>query len=259
MLIAKEFDNKHPLIGYMVAGYPSIDESLDVIRAMVNGGVDILEIGIPFSDPIADGKTIQKASFHALSKGITPKLALELCKKVKNELDIPIAVMTYCNILYRATYEKFIINAKKNGVDAFIIPDLSLEEAKPLKTLLTKHDMDLILLVSPNTSVARIKMISSIASGFLYLVSVYGTTGERRSFENYTREAIRRVKRYSKIPVGVGFGVSNAEHVRFMLDAGADAVIVGSAFINAVDHGLAKVEELARSLKNALSLNYHYK
>ncbi len=250
-MISKKFEETNPLIGYMVAGYPSFDESIRVIRAMINGGVDILEVGIPFSDPIADGKTIQKASFKALSKGITPKLALELCKEIKNEFDIPIAVMTYCNILYRATYEKFIINAKKNGVDAFIIPDLSIEEARPLRSLLAKNDMDLILLVSPNTSIARIKMISDIASGFLYLVSVYGTTGERRSFEDYTKNAIRRVKKYSNIPVGVGFGVSKPEHVRFMLDAGADGVIVGSAFINAIDEGVDKVEELARSLKKA--------
>lgn len=251
-MIAKKFEEvKHPLIGYMVAGYPSLDESMDVIRAMINGGVDILEIGIPFSDPIADGKTIQKASFQALSRGITPDLALKLCKKIKSEFDIPIAVMTYCNILYKQTYEKFIAASKKNGVDAFIIPDLSLEEARLLKTLLMKNNMDLVLLVSPNTSIARIKTISNMASGFLYLVSVYGTTGERRSFEDYTKNAIKRVKRYSKIPVGVGFGVSKPEHIRFMLDAGADAVIVGSAFINAIDEGIDKVEALARSLKNA--------
>ncbi|GIU71531.1 MAG: tryptophan synthase subunit alpha [Candidatus Nitrosocaldaceae archaeon] len=254
-MISKKFEElkgkAYPLIGYAVAGYPSLDDSRKVIKAMINGGVDILEIGIPFSDPIADGPIIQKASYQALSRGITPKQALELCNDIRREFDIPIAIMTYCNILYRTGYEKFIINAKKNGVNGFIIPDLSLEEADPLRKLLVKNNMDLILLVSPNTSIDRIKKISNIASGFLYLVSVYGTTGIRSRFEDYTRKAIVRVKKYSKLPVGVGFGVSKPEHVRFMIDAGADAVIVGSAFIKAIDDGFDKVEELARDLKRA--------
>lgn len=254
-MIARAFEsNKHPLIGYMVAGYPTLDDSMKVVKAMVNGGVDILEIGIPFSDPIADGPTIQKASYKALINGVTPNDALELCKQINDEFDIPIAIMTYCNIVYRATFEKFIAASKEHGIDAFIIPDLPLEEAKSLKSLLTKNNMDLIMLVAPNTSIKRIKMISSIGLGFLYLVSVYGTTGERRAFEDYTRDAIRRVKKHSKVPVGVGFGVSNAEHVRFMVDAGADAVIVGSAFINAIDEGIDKVESLASALKKACSI-----
>ncbi len=245
--------NEHPLIGYTVAGYPSTEESREVIRSMIQGGVDILEIGIPFSDPIADGPTIQKASFIALSRGMTPNLALELCKEVKEEYGIPLAIMTYANILYRVGYERFVENTK-GYVDAFIIPDLVVEEALGLKRLLAKNGMDLVLLVSPNTSIERIKIISSIASGFLYLVSVYGITGERESYEDYTKQAIRRVKKHSRIPVGVGFGISKPEHVRFMLDAGADAVIVGSAFINAIEQGLVKVKELASALKNACKI-----
>ena len=242
----------HPLIGYMVAGYPELNNT-NVINAMIEGGVDILEIGIPFSDPIADGKTIQRASYKALKNGMTPSKALKLCKSIKDEHDIPLAIMTYTNILYSKGYARFIEEARENGVDAFIVADLIAEEASDLKRLLAKHDMDLILLASPNTNARRIRLISSVASGFLYLVSVYGTTGERSRYEDYTIKAIRRVKRYSKIPVGVGFGVSKPEHVRFMIDAGADAVIVGSAFINALEQGLDKVKELASSLKSACS------
>ncbi|MEM2855778.1 MAG: tryptophan synthase subunit alpha [Candidatus Nitrosocaldaceae archaeon] len=240
---------KHILIGYTVAGYPSLKGSMDVIKAMVNGGVDMLEIGIPFSDPIADGPTIQRASHTALNNGMTPTLALELCENVRKEFDIPLSIMTYSNIPYRIGYDKFVKRAYEAGVDGLIIPDLDLEEAPKLKELLSKNDMNIILLVSPNTSKERIKVISNIATGFIYLVSVYGTTGARKTFEDYTRDAIVKVKRYSKLPLAVGFGISNTEHVRFMLEAGADAVIVGSAFIDAIDKG--NVEDFTKELKRA--------
>ena len=249
---------EHALIGYAVAGYPDQESTLDVIKAMVNGGVDILELGIPFSDPIADGPTIQKASYIALEKGMTPTQALQIAKKINDNLDVPLAIMTYCNILYKPGFDNFLRNARSNGVDGLIIPDLTVEESLELKKQASKHGLDTIFLVSPNTNDERIKAIVNVTSGFLYLVSVFGTTGEREGFEDYTLKAIKRVKKFSKskVPLAVGFGVSRDEHVKFMLNAGADAVIVGSAFINLIDQTgrqemMNKIESLTRSLKNA--------
>ncbi|MFY3740387.1 MAG: tryptophan synthase alpha chain [Candidatus Nitrosomirales archaeon] len=250
--------NEHALIGYAVAGYPDRESTIDVIRAMVNGGVDIVELGIPFSDPIADGPTIQKASYKALQQGITPTEALRIAKRINDSLGVPLAIMTYCNILYKPGFDNFLKHARSNGVDGVIIPDLTFEEAGELKKCASKHSMDTIFLVSPNISEQRIKAIVNVTTGFLYLVSVFGTTGQREAFEDYTVQAIRRVKKYckSKVPLAVGFGVSKEEHVKFMLNAGADAVIVGSAFINIIEQTgrqemASKIESLARNLKNA--------
>ncbi len=249
--------NEHALIGYAVAGYPDNESTLDVIRAMVRGGVDIVELGIPFSDPIADGPTIQKASYIALQRGMTPARALQIAKTINDSLGIPLVVMTYCNILYKPGFDDFLRNAKSCGVDGVIIPDLTFEESAELKRNASKHRMDTIFLVSPNTSEQRIRAIVNVTTGFLYLVSVFGTTGERITFEDYTAQAIRKVKKQNKsrIPLAVGFGVSKEEHVKFMLGAGADAVIVGSAFIKIIEQDkkeemTATIESLARSLKN---------
>jgi tryptophan synthase alpha chain len=250
--------NEHALIGYAVAGYPDYDTTFEVVKAMVNGGVDIIELGVPFSDPIADGPTIQKASYHALQKGMTPSNALNIAKKISDELDVPLAIMTYCNILYKPGFENFMKNAKANGIDGLIIPDLTVEESTELKKYASKHDLDTIFLVSPNTTDSRLRAIVKATSGFLYLVSIFGTTGERKGFEDYTAKAIKHVKAFSrgKVPLAVGFGVSKSEHVKFMLDAGADAVIVGSAFINTIEQCngheiMSKIEALSRSLKDA--------
>lgn len=254
--------NEHALIGYAVAGYPDYYTTFDVVRAMVSGGVDIIELGIPFSDPIADGPTIQKASYAALQKGMNPNNALNMAKKISDELNVPLAIMTYCNILYKPGFDNFLKNAKSNGIDGVIIPDLTVEESMELKKYASKHDLDTIFLVSPNTSDSRLKAIVKVTSGFLYLVSVFGTTGERRGFEDYTKKAIKHVKNFSKgkVPLAVGFGVSKDEHVKFMINNGADAVIVGSAFINTIDQYNgedipSKIEELARSLKSATKQN----
>ena len=250
--------NEHALIGYAVAGYPDQASTLDVIKAMINGGVDIVELGIPFSDPIADGPTIQKASYTALQEGMTPTQALQIAKQINDSLNVPLAIMTYCNVLYKPGFDNFLKSARSNGVDGLIIPDLTFEESAELKKCASKHNMDTIFLVSPNTSEERIKAIVNVTTGFLYLVSVFGITGEREAFEDYTVQAIRKVKKYSrsKVPLAVGFGVSREEHVKFMLNAGADAVIVGSAFINLIEQSgkqemTGKIESLARSLKNA--------
>ncbi|MGH9980671.1 MAG: tryptophan synthase subunit alpha [Nitrososphaeraceae archaeon] len=226
------------LICYVVAGYPDIKTSEHIISSLINGGADIIEIGIPFSDPIADGSTIQDAIQNSLIAGTTPDMCLELSSRIRKTFpNIPLIIMTYSNILYRKGYIQFAKKAKASGIDGFIIPDIPIEESKEYLNKMQNIGMSTIFLVSPNTSEKRLKMISRICTGFLYAISVYGTTGERQGFDKYTIESIKRVKKVTAsedIPLAVGFGISNPQHVKYMIDAGADAVIIGSAIIKKI-------------------------
>ena len=230
--------NQKALICYVVAGYPDIKTSEHIINSLINGGADIIEIGIPFSDPIADGSTIQDAIQSSLMSGTTPDMCLELASRIRKTFpNIPLIIMTYSNILYRKGYMQFAEKAKENGIDGFIIPDIPIEESKEYLSTVQNTGLSTIFLVSPNTSEKRLKMISRICTGFLYAISVYGTTGERKGFDEYTIESIKRVKKVTaadELPLAVGFGISNPEHVKYMVDAGADAVIIGSAIIKKI-------------------------
>jgi len=247
------------LVCYVVAGYPDAKTSQQVIDALVKGGADIIEIGIPFSDPIADGPTIQAASNSALKGGATPEKALHLAKSVrKKHSDLPLLAMTYSNILVRPGMKKFMSKAKAHGVDGFILPDMPVEEAGAYLAAASKLGLTTVFLASPNTPQGRLEKIIDSSSGFLYLVSVYGITGARKSFEDYTLNAIKNVKRYAggRVPVAVGFGISTPAHARFMIGAGADAVIVGSAIIDRMAQSSGKkmlsgLTEFARSMKRA--------
>jgi tryptophan synthase alpha chain len=247
------------LICYVVAGYPDIRTSQQVIDALVVGGADIIEIGIPFSDPIADGPTIQAASNSALRKGMTPEKALQLAKSVRKwHPSLPILAMTYSNILVRAGMEKFMSQSKECGFDGFILPDMPIEESDAYSATASKLSVATVFLVSPNTPESRLRKIVASTSGFLYIVSVYGITGARNSFEKYTLSTIKAVKQVAgaKVPVAVGFGISTPAHAKSMIDAGADAVIVGSAIIDKISYPSGKkmlqdLENFARSMKKA--------
>jgi tryptophan synthase alpha chain len=247
------------LICYVVAGYPDIKTSRKAIDSLVSGVADIIEIGIPFSDPIADGPTIQAASHSALESGVTPEKALELAKSVRKKYPkLPMLAMTYYNILVHPGVEKFMSRSKACGIDGFILPDVPVEEAQEYAAAASKLGLATVFLASPNTAQARLRRIVESSSGFLYLVSVYGITGARKSFEDYTLNAIKSVKEAAggKVPVAVGFGISTPAHARFMIGAGADAVIVGSAIIDKISRTpgkrtLAELQSFARSMKQA--------
>ena len=229
--------NQKALICYVVAGYPDIRTSEHIITSLINGGADIIEIGIPFSDPIADGSTIQDAIQNSLISGTTPDMCLELASRIRKTFpDIPLIIMTYSNILFRKGYIQFAQQAKKSGIDGLIIPDIPIEEAKEYLDAVKKAGMSTIFLVSPNTSEKRLKIISKVCTGFLYVISIFGTTGERKGFDEYTIQSIKRVKKVisDNLPLAVGFGISNPQHVRYMINAGADGVIIGSAIIKKI-------------------------
>ena len=224
------------LIAYIMVGYPNENATISAVRGLIKGGADIIELGFPFSDPLADGPVIQNASAVSLDNGTKINKFFNMVKKIRKETDIPLILMTYTNILYHKGYSKFIAEAKNAGIDGFILPDMSIEESKEYLAS-AKNKADTIFLISPNTTKSRIEKIVKLSSGFLYLVAVYGTTGVKIGIQNYTLNAIKKVKKITKgkIPVGVGFGVSTPEDVKKYVKAGADAVIVGSAFLKLIE------------------------
>lgn len=253
--------NQKALIAYVVAGYPDEKGTISAVRGLVKGGADIIELGLPFSDPLADGPVIQNASHQALQKGINLTRFINLVKKIRKETDIPLVLMTYTNLLYKRGYDKFIALAKKAGIDGFILPDMPIEESKEYLKAIHKNKADGIFLISPNTSKERIKKIVKASSGFLYLVSVYGTTGKQQEIQQYTIDAIKNTKKLvkGKIPLGVGFGVSNQRQARFIIECGADGVIVGSAFLRLIDNLPQKeiesgIASFTRNLKSSTKL-----
>ena len=245
------------LIGYITAGDPTPEKTPKIAEALIRGGVDILELGLPFSDPIADGPTIQAASLRALKAGTTPMKVLEIAKKIRSKHDVPLVVMTYYNPVLQNELRKFFSAAKNAGVDGFIIPDLPVEEATDYKKVAIEYGLDTIFLASPATSNERLEKIVEATSGFLYLVSRFGVTGAQTSVADSTVKLIKRVQQSTagKIPLAVGFGISKPEHVKTVIYAGADAAIVGSAFINTIEKNgknmLTVLESTAQELKRA--------
>ena len=247
--------NEKALISYIMLGFPNEKATMSTIRGLVKGGVDIIEIGFPFSDPLADGPVIQNASTISLQNGTNVSKFFNVVKKIRKETEIPLVLMTYTNILHRMGYKKFIKDAKKAGIDGFILPDMSFEESKEYIHA-AKDKADTIFLISPNTTKTRIDKISKISTGFLYLVAVFGTTGVKTSIKNYTLKAIKNVKKQTngKIPVGIGFGVSTPEDVKKYIKSGADAVIVGSAYLKLIEKTKStelesKITSFTKSLK----------
>ena len=248
------------LIGYITTGDPTPEATPKIADALIKGGVDILELGLPFSDPIADGPTIQAASLRALNAGTTPMKVLDIAKQIKAQHDVPIVVMTYYNPVFKLGLDKFLGAAKESHVDGFIVPDLPVEEAADYKQTAAKYELDTIFLAAPSTSNERLSKIVAASSGFLYLVSHYGVTGAKTSIADSTMQLIRRVQPFTegKVPLAVGFGISTPQHVQKIVQAGADAAIVGSAFINIIQKNaqapatmLKQLQTTAQALKQA--------
>ena len=248
------------LIGYVTAGDPKPELTPKIAEALVKGGVDIIELGVPFSDPIADGPTIQAASVRALQAGTTPKMVLGIAGEIKRKQSVPVVILTYFNPVFRMGVENFFRLAKSFGVDGVVVPDLPVEEAEAYREAAETCGADTIFLVAPSTSNERLGKIVACTSGFLYVVSHFGVTGAREALEDSTVQLIKRITPFTKekLPLAVGFGVSKPEHAKRIIDAGADGVIVGSAFVNIiqkrqndVDRMLEELEVAARKLKNA--------
>ncbi|MBN1586429.1 MAG: tryptophan synthase subunit alpha [Candidatus Omnitrophica bacterium] len=237
-------------IPYLTAGYPNTRTCLDLIRTLEDQGADIIEIGIPFSDPLADGPTIQKASTQALAAGMTAQKAMDLAAQVRKRSGIPIVMMTYYNIVARRGLAHFMRQARAAGVDGLICADLPPEEAGDLIPAARAARIDTIFLAAPTSSADRLRRINRVCRGFLYYVSITGTTGARADLPADLTGQLDRVRHQSRLPVCVGFGVSKQEQVR-RLRRHADGIIVGSAVVKSVEgkKGAAAVNALKRFVR----------
>ncbi len=239
------------LIAYITSGDPTPQMTPKIAGALIKGGVDILELGLPFSDPIADGPTIQAASIRALAAGTTPMKVLEIARAIKRQHDVPIIVMTYYNPVFRTGLDRFFTLAKDSLVDGMIVPDLPVEEADDYRKTAQKYGIDTIFLAAPSTTNERLSKIVAFTSGFLYLVSRFGVTGEKTAIEASTVNLIKRVLPFTegKIPLAVGFGISKPEHVKQVIQSGADAAIVGSTFVNIIQKNSQTPEKMLKELQ----------
>ena len=231
--IAKAFENKKAFIGFLTAGDPSFDASYDNIMALIKAGADLVEIGIPFSDPIAEGPVIQNADVRALNAGMTTDRAFELAAKVRKETDIPLVFMTYLNPVFKYGYDRFFAKCAEIGVDGLICPDMPFEEKKEADAVAKAHGISIISMIAP-TSEARIKAIAEEAEGFLYIVSSLGVTGVRSEIKTDLKSIMESVKKYAKVPAAIGFGISTPEQAKNMSQL-ADGVIVGSAIVRLIE------------------------
>ena len=241
------------LIPYVTVGYPSLEATLKVVPLLASRGCDLVQLGIPFSDPLADGATIQKASFHALQNGVTPELCLEAAKELSQKVDIPLVFMTYFNPVFSYGLEEFCGACASSGIDGLIIPDLPPEEGSELEAITRRQDIDLIYLLAPTTTEERIRLVAERSRGFIYLVSVTGVTGVRDNLPPGLEAFVSRVRKTATQPLCVGFGISTPEQARRVARI-ADGVIVGSRIIQLMetDDFISPVGNFIKELRQAL-------
>ncbi|MDD1770590.1 MAG: tryptophan synthase subunit alpha [Methanomassiliicoccales archaeon] len=226
------------LVCYLTAGFPDEERSIELMLRCEESGADILEIGMPFSDPVADGPTIQRASQVALESGMTPARVLELVARLRSSSSMPIVLMGYYNPIYRIGEREFALRAAAAGADGLIVADLPYEESSGLAGTCEPRGLDLVQLVGPTTSDVRMREIANASRGYLYLVGSLGTTGARPRLSSELPDLTSRARRAANgLPVAVGFGVSDREQVREVVRCGAEGVIVGSALLNLIQGG----------------------
>ena len=242
------------LMPYVTIGYPSIDATLKVVPLLESNGGDIVELGIPFSDPLADGATIQKSSFHALQKGVTLKLCLEVAKELRQKVSIPLVFLTYFNPVFSYGLEEFCIACAKSGIDGLIVPDLPPDESSELESITQKKGLDLIYLLAPTSTEERIRLVAERSRGFIYLVSVTGVTGVRERLPADLETFVARVRKIATQPLCVGFGISTPQQARQVARI-ADGVIVGSRIVQLMepeDNFMSPVSNFIKGLRSAL-------
>lgn len=261
--IKKTFDNlraqnKTALVGYMTAGYPDMDNSVEIIKQMCRSGVDVIELGIPFSDPTSDGPVIQKASQVALAGGIDMEGVFSIVRNVREEFDTPIILFSYYNPIFVYGLDKFSRSAQLAGADGTLIVDLSPEEASEAGDLFNE-EFPLIKLIAPTTDYKRVKFVTSNAYGFVYLISKTGVTGSGEIDFDYVKSRVDEVRSVTKVPACVGFGVTTDHQAREIARI-ADGVIVGSAFVKCISEAslagtteiVKRIQEKVRYFKDAM-------
>lgn len=240
--ISKKFrelkkEKKTALIPFITAGDPNLKTTKELVLEMERRGADIIELGAPFSDPIADGPTIQAAGIRAMKHKISLEDILKLVKDLRKKTEVPLVLMTYYNLFFNYGIEKFVIQARKNGVDGVIAADLPIEEAGELKRYARKNNLATIFLASPTSPPQRLKLIAKETRGFIYYVSLTGVTGARKKLPEDLIFSLKKLKRFTKKPIAVGFGISKPEHIR-KIRRYADGAVVGSAIVSVIEKNL---------------------
>jgi tryptophan synthase alpha chain len=252
--ITEVFGGGHKaLIAYVTAGYPDSKATSEIARALAGGGVDIIELGIPFSDPLADGATIQKASYRALQRGVTPEACLKIAKEISGEIKTPLVFMTYYNPVLNYGLPEFCRSCAMAGINGLIVPDLPPEEGTELEALAHRQGLDMIYMLAPTSTEPRIREAGKRSRGFIYLVSLTGVTGAREALPTELEDFITRVRGKAKQPLCVGFGISSATQAK-RVAASADGVIVGSKLIELIeeDATLKSLKTFIAGLRRAL-------
>jgi len=243
------------LIAYVTVGYPSIEATLEVVPLLARSGCDIVELGIPFSDPLADGVTIQKASFHALNNGVSPHICLEVAGQLRRKANVPLVFMTYYNPVLSYGLEAFCRDCVRSGVNGLIVPDLPPDEGAELDAISKRLKLDLIYLLAPTSTEERIRLVAQRSRGFIYLVSVTGVTGARESLPVGLESFIAKVRSITGQPLCVGFGISTPQQAAQVARL-ADGVIVGSKVIQLMEvkDNFASLVSFVRELKQAIAV-----
>jgi tryptophan synthase alpha chain len=261
--IGKLFDRlskerRAALIAYITAGDPTPRDTSCLVNALVRGGVDLIELGVPFSDPIADGPVIQRASDRALKHGTSLSRVLEIAAEIRQTAEVPILLFTYMNPVMRYGIKRMAHDARAAGVDGCLLTDMSVEEAGQYIDTMREHDLDTVFLAAPTSTDRRLELVAKYSSGFVYLVSRTGVTGEQTSVSNAVGPLIERMRRVTSLPLAVGFGIAKPEHAR-EVGSLADGVVVGSAIVRMIErYGAdstlpANLEAYARELSSALA------
>jgi tryptophan synthase alpha chain len=256
--IARCFDackqaGRPALVAYLTAGDPHPDRTVELALAMERGGADVLELGVPFSDPIADGPVIQHASDRALHAGTTVARVLEIAREIRAHSSMPIVLFSYMNPLLRYGFDRLCTDARAAGVDGCLFTDLSVEEADATVAVMKKRGLDTVFMAAPTSTERRLKLVAEYSTGFVYVVSRTGVTGERATVAGGVHELVDQLKSLTSLPVAVGFGISRREHVE-AIGSYADGVVVGSALVRVVEeHGssadlAAQLESFTRGL-----------
>nr|YP_010330239.1 tryptophan synthase alpha subunit [Porphyridium aerugineum]UNJ17955.1 tryptophan synthase alpha subunit [Porphyridium aerugineum] len=234
--VFQKIDPKCAFIPFITAGYPSLEITKTAVQILDNYGADIIELGIPYSDPLADGPTIQEASSHALKLGIRINDILSMLSNLIPSIKAPIVLFTYYNPVLNYGPENFIKKISEIGVKGILIPDLPLEESSNILDLTKQYNIELIMLIAPTSSIDRVKSIVEISQGCIYLVSSTGVTGARESFSINIQDLIQKIRSFKKIPVIVGFGISTPQQISQVKSWGAQGIVMGSAFIKALSN-----------------------
>ena len=245
--------DKAALIPFFVLGDPDYQRSLTLIKGAIDAGADILELGIPFSDPIADGPTIQKADIRALEAGMTCEKALELIAEIKAYSDVPIGLLMYYNLIYHYGRDRFYSDAAAAGVNSVLVADVSIDDADEVAGPAAAAGLDTVFMVTLITRPERMRLIASKTTGFIYTVSLLGVTGARSELSDAVEELVGKLKGITDVPVCVGFGISSPKHAAAVARAGADGVIIGSKIVGLIESNLDDTEKALEEISSFIT------